>query len=376
MSDTLTLASQLIACPSITPLDHGCQSFLAERLKKLGFEVTHFQFNQVSNLWARRGQQAPLFCFAGHTDVVPPGNIEEWQSPPFVPTIRDGILYGRGSADMKSSIAAMVTACERFLKNISHHQGSIAFLITSDEEGPADEGTVAVLKELAKRQEIPNWCLVGEASSTHKLADTIKIGRRGSMTGYLKIHGIQGHVAYPQLAKNPIHLALAPLKEIADFHWDEAQEPFPASSLQFANINAGTGATNVIPGLLTANFNIRYAPTLTPTKIQETVENILKKHQCQYELAWQVGGKPFYTSSTSHLIKVVNDTIETTLGYAPIHSTSGGTSDGRFFAEYGCEVVEVGPNNATIHKVNECISVEELDNLSYLYEKILMALLG
>lgn len=296
--------------------------------------------------------------------------------PLFSPTIDNNTLTARGAADMKSSIAAMATACERFIEKHPNHQGSIAFLITSDEEGPALDGTQAVLKILKERNQIPKWCLVGEASSVDKLADTIKVGRRGSMTGYLKILGKQGHVAYPQLAANPIHHGLLPLAEITAHVWDQAIPPFPATTLQFANIHAGTGATNVIPGTLEANFNLRYSPQTTPAHIQETVENILKKHGCQYELNWVVGGKPFYTPDSSTLIQTVSHTIEKTLGLAPIHSTSGGTSDGRYFAEYDCEVVEVGPINASIHQVNENIKVDELEKLSELYEQILISLLG
>lgn len=375
MSETLKLAIALLERPSITPDDQGCQALLGERLKRIGFEITDYPFNQVKNLWARRNKAEPSLCFAGHTDVVPTGDTSKWHSPPFIPTIRDNRLYARGAADMKSSIAAMVTACERFVIKHPDHLGSIAFLITSDEEGMAEDGTQAVLKQLAARQEIPSWCLVGEASSTDKLGDTIKVGRRGSLTGYLKIHGKQGHVAYPQLAKNPIHDALVPLNEIAQYEWDKAIPPFPATSLQIANINAGTGTNNVIPGILSADFNLRFSPQCTPEEIQQIVEKILQKHGCQYELTWRLSGKPFFTPPTSKFVQILAATIEKELGYAPILSTSGGTSDGRFFAEYGTQVVEVGPQNATIHQVNECIFLEELEQLSLLYEKILVSLL-
>lgn len=372
-SETLSLAISLLEIPSVTPFDQGAQKLIAQRLAKIGFDIQHFPFNQVSNLWAKRGQAKPCFCFAGHTDVVPTGDLNAWESPPFSPTIREGKLYARGAADMKSSIAAMITACERFVAQYPNHAGSIAFLITSDEEGPAIDGTQAVLKELQKQNTIPEWCLVGEASSLNKLADTIKVGRRGTLTGYLKILGVQGHVAYPHLAKNPIHLALSPLKEIVDHVWDEGIEPFPPTTLQCANIQAGTGANNVIPGELSLNFNLRFSPKTSPEYVQKTVEEILKHHQCQYELRWHLGGKPFLTSDKSLFLKIISETIEKEMGYSAVHSTSGGTSDGRFFAEYGSEVVEVGPLNKTIHQINECIDIKELDALSVLYEKILIA---
>lgn len=372
---TLQLACDLLSRPSVTPNDEGCQQLLAHYLEPLGFTITHFMQNNVSNFYAIRGNQQPTLCFAGHTDVVPTGDINAWRHPPFRPTIENNTLYARGAADMKSSIAAMATACERFIAKYPNHKGSIAFLITSDEEGPAIDGTQAVLKILKEHNQIPQWCLVGEASSTDKLADTIKVGRRGSMTGYLKIIGKQGHVAYPQLANNPIHQAMAPLAEIAALTWDEATPPFPATTLQFANIHAGTGATNVIPGIVEANFNLRFSPQITPEHIQQTIEGVLNKHECEYEIKWVVGGKPFYTDDSSQFIQTVSHTIEKTLGYAPIHSTSGGTSDGRFFAEFGSEVVEVGPINASIHQVNENINVDELEQLSMLYEEILKALL-
>lgn len=376
ITPTMKLACDLLERPSITPLDSGCQEMLGQRLQKLGFEITHFPVNEVKNLWAKRGKDQPTLCFAGHTDVVPPGDLNAWHSPPFNPTQRDTKLYARGAADMKSSIAAMVTACERFLAKNPDFPGSIAFLITSDEEGIAKDGTQAVLRELHARNEIPQWCLVGEASSTQRLGDTIKVGRRGSLTGYLKILGVQGHVAYPELAKNPIHSCFAPLAAIASTVWDQGQDPFPPTTLQFANIHAGTGASNVVPGILETNFNLRFSPVWTAQNLQNSIENILKEHHCQYEIRWHVGGKPFYTPPTSILIQKVSETINQIMGQQPTHSTSGGTSDGRFFAEYGCEVVEVGPINATIHQVNECIGIEELEQLSVLYEKILEKLFG
>ncbi len=376
MSETLSLTKELLAQASITPLDAGCQDIIAKRLAKLGFEISTMPFGKVSNLWAKKGQAKPSLCFAGHTDVVPVGDDKAWLSPPFSPTIRDGKLFARGAADMKSSIAAMITACERFCAAYPEHQGSIAFLITSDEEGQAIDGTQAVLKELAKKDEIPAWCLVGEASSVDKLGDTIKVGRRGSITGYFKIHGKQGHVAYPDLAKNPIHLAFAPLDEIANIVWDKATEHFPATSLQFANVHAGTGANNVIPGFIEGNFNLRFSPQTTPDIIMEKVDAILKAHKVDYEIKWVASGKPFYSDVEGKLIQSVTHSIEKVLGYKPIHSTTGGTSDGRFFAEFGSQVVELGPNNATIHQVNECIDVQELEMLSKVYEQILVDLMG
>jgi len=374
-STTLSLAKDLIARPSVTPNDKGCQTLLADRLSKMGFEITHYPFKQVNNLWAKKGTGSPVLCFAGHTDVVPPGDLSAWSSTPFEPTLRNGKLYGRGAADMKSSIAAMLTACERFFETHPQPRGSIAFLITSDEEGMAQDGTKAVLKALHARQEIPQWCLVGEASSDQKLGDTIKVGRRGTLTGTLKIIGQQGHVAYPQFARNAIHLALKPFEAMTVYEWDKAIPPFPATTLQFSNIHAGTGANNVIPGTLEAIFNLRFSPHTTPEKIQQTVAEILKSHGCDYQLNWHLGGLPFYTPPESQLLNIISKTMTETLGLTPLHSTSGGTSDGRFFAEYGCEVVEVGPCNATIHQVNECIDIKELEKLSLLYEKILEALL-
>ncbi len=375
MSDTLTLNKDLLSRASITPLDEGCQEIIAKRLAKLGFTITHYPFGKVSNLWAKRGTKGPTLCFAGHTDVVPVGDEKAWQSPPFTPTIRDNKLYARGAADMKSSIAAMVTAMERFIAKYPDHQGSIAFLITSDEEGAALEGTQAVLKALDAIKQVPEMCLVGEASSEKKLGDIIKVGRRGSLTGYFKIKGKQGHVAYPDLARNPIHLSFAPLAEISQIIWDKPSDHFPATSLQFANLHAGTGANNVIPGTIEGNFNLRFSPQTTPEHIQQTVEAVLKRHGVEFEINWVLSGKPFYTDVNGKLIQSVSHTIERCLGFKPQLLTSGGTSDGRFFAQYGTQVVEVGPNNATIHQVNECIDVDELEKLSMLYEEILVDLM-
>ena len=371
--DTLSLAKAMIACPSVTPHDHGCQDIVTARLKTVGFTVQTYQFNETTNFWAIMGDHKPVLCFAGHTDVVPPGEVG-WISPPFTPTERDGYLVGRGAADMKSSVAAMVTACERFIKRYpdpKSWKGSIAFLITSDEEGPAHDGTQAVLKKLSEKNAIPEWCLVGEASSSKRLGDTIKVGRRGSLTGKLVIKGIQGHVAYPELGKNAIHLALKPLAEITQLSWDETIAPFPKTTLQISNIHGGTGAQNVIPGSVTVDFNLRFSPNYTPEFIQQRIEQVLKTHQCEYDITWTQGGKPFLTDPNSAFIRLIMSSIEQYCGQLPEASTSGGTSDGRFFAEYGTQVVEVGPINATIHQVNERIGLSELTQLSALYEKIL-----
>lgn len=371
MTETLNLTKALIACPSITPKDEGAQNIIAQRLKNIGFEIEHFQINETNNLWAKRGNGKPLFCFAGHTDVVPTG--PGWRFPPFTPTIENGMLYGRGAADMKSSLAAMVVACEHFIAQYPQAE-NIAFLITSDEEGPALDGTQAVLKILAQRDEIPQWCLVGEPSSTEVLGDVIKVGRRGSLGASLTILGTQGHVAYPHLAKNPIHLSFKPLQAIIDYSWDEARAPFPATTLQISNIQAGTGATNVIPGSIKADFNLRFSPQITIEHIQQTIENILKTHDCEYEITWNASGKPFYTPPTSQLIQATVTAITEKTGKAPELSTSGGTSDGRFFAQYGCEVVELGPVNRTIHQINECTNIAELETLTAFYESILATL--
>lgn len=375
MSDTLDLLKALIERPSITPNDHGCQELLCDRLSQIGFKIERFDINQTSNFWAIYGDENPVLCFAGHTDVVPPGDTG-WVSPPFEPTIRDGILYGRGAADMKSGVAAMITATERFLKTKPTLKGSIAFLITSDEEATGTDGTKAVIKKLSERNAIPKYCLVGEASSVKQLGDTIKIGRRGSLTGKLLIKGIQGHVAYPHLGKNPIHLALAPLQEITHLTWEETLAPFPNTTLQIANIQSGTGASNVIPGLLTADFNLRFSPNYQVEDLQQRIEAILKAHELDYEITWTYGSKPFLTDPKSPLIQTVIETISAHCGIEASPETTGGTSDGRFFAEYGSDVVELGPINASIHQVNEHIGVEELDKLSLLYEKILAGVLG
>ena len=375
MSATLKLSSALIAKPSVTPDDQGCQQLLAARLEPLGFVIEHLRFGDVDNLWARRGSSKPLFVFAGHTDVVPPGPLHEWESPPFDPVIREGYLYGRGAADMKGSIAAMVTACERFIAQHPDHNGSIAFLITSDEEGPSVNGTVKVIEVLQARDEHIDWCLVGEPSCKDRIGDTIKNGRRGSLNGILEIRGKQGHVAYPQLADNPIHRAAPALAELCTVEWDAGNEFFPPTSFQISNIKAGSGTENVIPGSLQVMFNLRFSTESTTTSIRTRVEEILTRHGLDYEIAWKVSGEPFLTPA-GELVDAARAAIKSTVGIETHLSTSGGTSDGRFIAPTGAQVVELGPLNDTIHKINECVNAEELDKLSLIYEKILKQLLA
>ena len=374
MSDTLELAKDLISRPSLTPEDSGCQALLADRLSKIGFKIENLRFGDTDNLWARRGDDGPLFTFAGHTDVVPTGPVENWKFPPFEPTIENGILYGRGTADMKSSIACMVTACERFIENNPHHKGSIAFLITSDEEGPAHDGTVKVIETLESRNEKIDWCLVGEPSSTNTVCDVIKNGRRGSIGCTLKVKGKQGHVAYPHLAKNPIHEFAPVLKILTETQWDQGNDYFPPTTFQVSNIHSGTGVTNVIPGECEVIFNFRFSTAITDSQIRERVEAILDEHDVKYDIEWALSGQAFLTeegelvAAAQKAIKEVCD-IETEL------STSGGTSDGRFIAPTGAQVVELGPLNATIHQVNECVTADDLDTLSEVYEKIISNLL-
>jgi succinyl-diaminopimelate desuccinylase len=375
MSATVELAQALIARRSVTPDDAGCQALLAERLARAGFVIEPMRFGVVDNLWARRGTAAPLFVFAGHTDVVPPGPLADWHSDPFAPVIRDGCLYGRGAADMKSSIAAMVTACERFLQTHADHRGSIAFLLTSDEEGPSVDGTVKVVEALTARGERIDWCLVGEPSSRAVTGDVIKNGRRGSLNGVLRVHGQQGHVAYPQLADNPIHRAAPALAELATVVWDAGNEHFPPTSFQISNIQAGTGAENVIPGELEVVFNLRFSTESTVESLQSRVTEILSRHGLNYALQWRLSGQPFLTPA-GELVEAARSAIRAVAGMDTELSTSGGTSDGRFIAPTGAQVVELGPLNATIHKTNECVTVSELDTLSGIYEKILDLLLG
>lgn len=374
MSDTLDLAIDLISRPSVTPQDEGCQALMMARLQRLGFELEELNFGDTKNFWARRGKQTPLFCFAGHTDVVPSGPAEEWESAPFQPQIRDGLLYGRGAADMKGSLAAMITATEAFIKKHPQHQGSIAYLITSDEEGPATNGTVRVIETLQDRDEKIDWCLVGEPSSTDKLADVVKNGRRGSHGCRLIVKGIQGHVAYPHLAKNPVHEALPALTELVAQVWDKGNEHFPPTTFQISNIHAGTGASNVIPGTLEVTFNFRFSTETTHQELEQRVEKILDRYCLDYEIEWTLSGPPFLTAE-GRLLDAAQQAVQDIMGYPTQLSTSGGTSDGRFIAPTGAQVLEMGPLNATIHKVNECVSVSDLDNLSRIYERLLKILL-
>ncbi|MCG9738927.1 succinyl-diaminopimelate desuccinylase [Shewanella insulae] len=372
--DVLSLAQDLIARASVTPLDEGCQPLMADRLKAKGFNIESMVFEDTTNMWARRGSEGPLFCFAGHTDVVPVGDLNRWHTPPFDPVVIDGYLHGRGAADMKGSLAAMVVATERFVDKHPDHKGSIAFLITSDEEGPFINGTTRVIDTLEARNEKISWSLVGEPSSTHKLGDIVKNGRRGSLTGNLTIKGIQGHVAYPHLADNPIHKAAPALDELARMKWDKGNEFFPPTSFQIANINGGTGASNVIPGSLEVMFNFRYSTEVTAEILIQRVLNILDAHGLDYEISWIFNGLPFLTDA-GPLLDATREAIYEITGTETDPQTSGGTSDGRFIAPTGAQVIELGPVNATIHKVNECVKVEDIEQLAKVYERILEKLL-
>ena len=374
MSDTLDLAIDLISRPSVTPEDAGCQALMADRLAVLGFRNESLRFEDVDNLWARRGDSGPLFCFAGHTDVVPTGPREKWQSDPFRPEIRDGLLYGRGAADMKGSLAAMITATERFLARHPNHRGSIAFLITSDEEGPSVNGTVKVVEALDARNEKIDWCLVGEPSSTRQVGDVVKNGRRGSLGCVLRVKGIQGHVAYPHLASNPIHSAAPALAELTATEWDRGNEFFPETTLQISNIHAGTGASNVIPGVCEVTFNLRYSTEQTHEALRERIEGIFDRHGLDYDIQWNLSGRPFLTPR-GELIVAAQVAIAAVAGFETELSTAGGTSDGRFIAPTGAQVLELGPLNATIHQIDECVAVADLDRLSAMYERILKQLL-
>jgi succinyl-diaminopimelate desuccinylase len=374
MSETLNLAIDLISRNSVTPEDKGCQDLMIKRLEAIGFEVERLRFEEVDNFWARRGNTSPVFAMAGHTDVVPTGPVEKWDVHPFKPEIKDGILYGRGAADMKGSLAAMVTACENFVKDHPDHKGSIAFLITSDEEGPSINGTVKVVEHLGKRNEKIDMCLVGEPSSTDKVGDVVKNGRRGSLSGTLIIHGRQGHVAYPHLAENPIHSAAAAIAELTAAEWDKGNDFFPATSFQISNMNAGTGANNVIPGDLHILFNLRFSTEVTETQLRERVERILNSHKLNYDLKWTLSGHPFLTAE-GELVEATCKAIKEICGYETELSTAGGTSDGRFIAPTGSQVIELGPLNATIHQVNENVKAEDLNVLSKTYQRIMEILL-
>ena len=375
MSETLALTLDLLARASTTPADAGCQDLIAGRLERIGFRTEKLRFGKVDNLWAVHGTGSPLLCFAGHTDVVPTGPLENWQSDPFKPEIRDGLLYGRGAADMKSGLAAMVTATETFVAERNQHLGAIAFLITSDEEGPSVDGTKRVVETLMARGERVDWCIVGEPSSERASGDTLKIGRRGSLSGRLTVHGVQGHIAYPQLAENPVHTLAPALAELAGRAWDEGNAHFQPTSFQVSNLNAGTGAPNVIPGELKARFNLRYAPVQTPAGLQRTVEEILTRHKVRYTLDWFLSGEPFYTRP-GKLVAAVSAAVKQVSGQAPALSTGGGTSDGRFIALMGAEVLELGVPNPTIHKVNECVRVADIDTLHTMYLQVLRNLFG
>jgi succinyl-diaminopimelate desuccinylase len=373
-SATITLATELISRASVTPEDAGCQPLMCERLEAIGFKVTHLRFGSIDNFWAVHGESGPILAFAGHTDVVPTGPIEQWGSHPFKPEIRDGMLYGRGAADMKGSLAAMVVACENFVAQHPNHSGRIAFLITADEEGIAIDGTVKVMDYLQEQGEHIDWCVVGEPSSTNKTGDVIKNGRRGSLGCVMTVNGIQGHVAYPHLADNPIHRAAPALAELAATKWDNGNDFFPATSFQISNINSGTGATNVIPGNLSATFNFRFSTELTANLIKQRTAEILAKHGLDYQLDWRLSGQPFLTSAGS-LIDAVKAAIKSTTGLDTELSTAGGTSDGRFIAPTGSQLVELGPVNATIHKTDECVKVDDLNVLTNIYQQVLVNLL-
>lgn len=375
MSATLDLTLDLLARPSLTPADAGCQEVMIGRLAALGFHVERMRFGEVDNFWARRGTAAPVLCFLGHTDVVPTGPLEAWHSDPFVPVIRDGLLYGRGAADMKSGLAAMVTAAEEFVQAHPAHRGSIAMLITSDEEGRSVDGTKRVVEALTARGERVDWCVVGEPSSTEHVGDAVKIGRRGSLSGKLKVHGVQGHIAYPQLADNPIHAFVPALAELCGRRWDTGNEHFQPTSFQVANIAAGTGAPNVIPGELNARFNFRYSPIQTQAGLKQAVVEVLERHEVRHTLEWFESGEPFYTAP-GLLTGAVSDAVIEVTGKAPAFSTSGGTSDGRFIAPTGTQVVELGVVNVSIHKVDECVRVADIDALHHMYVALMRKLLA
>ncbi|MFJ5445607.1 succinyl-diaminopimelate desuccinylase [Methylobacillus methanolivorans] len=375
MSKTLALAQDLISRRSVTPDDQGCQELLISRLEPLGFKIERMRFGDVDNFYARRGNTGPLLVFAGHTDVVPTGPVDQWHTPPFEPTIKDGMLYGRGAADMKTSLAAFITAIEDFVAAHPDHPGSIGLIITSDEEGIAINGTVKVVETLKARNELIDYCIVGEPTSSKVVGDMIKNGRRGSLSGKLTVKGIQGHIAYPHLVKNPIHMAAPAIKALADTVWDEGNEYFPPTSWQISNIHGGTGATNVVPGEVEILFNFRFSTASTAESLKERVHAILDSHQLDYDLAWELSGKPFLTPKGS-LVTAISAAIEQAFGVTPELSTSGGTSDGRFIADIAQQIVEFGPLNATIHKLNECVAVADIEPLQQAYKLTLEALLS
>jgi succinyl-diaminopimelate desuccinylase len=370
----IELAQQLIKRPSLSPHDEGCQEIMIARLKAMGFTIEPMNFGDTQNFWAWRGQGTTL-AFAGHTDVVPTGDEKHWDNPPFEPTIRDGMLYGRGAADMKGSLAAMLVAAERFVAANPDHQGRLAFLITSDEEASATHGTVKVVEALMARNERLDYCLVGEPSSSERVGDVVKNGRRGSITANLRIHGVQGHVAYPHLADNPVHRAMPALNELVAIEWDRGNEFFPPTSMQIANVQAGTGSNNVIPGELYVQFNFRFSTELTDTLIKQRVQELLDRHQLNYSIDWWLSGQPFLTARGALVDAVVN-AVEHYAEITPQLLTTGGTSDGRFIAQMGAQVVELGPVNATIHKVNECVHAADLQLLSRMYQRIMEQLVA
>jgi len=375
MSDTLHLAKQLISRRSLTPLDDGCLDIIGARLAPLGFSLEKMRCGEVDNLWARRGNTGPLVCLAGHTDVVPTGPLDQWHSDPFTPTVRDGMLYGRGASDMKGPLAAFVTAIEKFVDDHPRHRGSIALLLTSDEEGVAVDGTVRVVEALRKRNEPIDYCIVGEPTSVEKTGDTIKNGRRGSLSGVLTVKGVQGHIAYPHLVKNPIHLAAPAIAELAATAWDEGNEYFPPTSWQISNIHGGTGATNVVPGTVEILFNFRFSTAGTVDGLKSRVHAILDRHGLEYDLRWELSAKPYLTPR-SNLVEVVSAAIREVTGIKTELCTGGGASDGRFIADICPQVIELGPLNATIHKINECVAVADLDALSEIYRLTLVKLLA
>jgi len=375
MDKTLQLCSELIRRQSLTPRDEGCQSLMMERLTAIGFDCTILSFGDVENFWAERGNEGPILVFAGHTDVVPTGPVEQWTTPPFEPSLRDGVLYGRGAADMKGSLAAMVVACEEFVAEFPEHPGRIGFLITSDEEGPAVDGTVKVVNHLAQQGKKIDWCIVGEPSSTSELGDTVKNGRRGSLGAILNVKGTQGHIAYPHLADNPIHRALSALDALVREHWDTGNEFFPPTSMQISNIHGGTGATNVIPGELEIQFNFRFSTQVTEVELRQRTEAILDAHSLVYELQWNLSGQPFLTGS-GELVDATVSSIKEIAGLNTELSTAGGTSDGRFIAPTGTQVVELGPVNATIHQIDEQVLAADLPRLTAMYKGILRRLLS
>jgi succinyl-diaminopimelate desuccinylase len=376
MSRSLELTKAMIARPSVSPTDGGCQDMMIEALDELGFTIERMPFGNVDNFWATRsGGDGPVLCFAGHTDVVPTGPLEEWHSDPFEPVIRDGYLFGRGAADMKSGLAAMITAVEGFVTRRPGYPGTIAFLITSDEEGPSVDGTRRVVEVLKERNQRIDWCLVGEPSSDQRFGDTVKIGRRGSLSGRLTVHGVQGHIAYPQLAENPVHMLAPALAELVAHRWDEGNDFFQPTSFQVSNVSAGTGAPNVIPGELLLRFNIRWSPQQTLEGLQQAVTSMLDRHGVRYSLGWFVSGLPFYTPP-GKLSGAVAQAVREVTGVETRLTTGGGTSDGRFIAPMGAQVVELGVVNQTIHKVNECVRIADVDTLALTYERVLELLLG